>query len=123
MRKSILLMLTLALPLALGWMTVTPTRARAAGDAAKPAGLELFTTFKCSTCHSIESQGVERKSKAEKTKGPDLSDVGDKHDAAWITGWLQHKEKKDGKPHKGQFKGTDDQLKELVGWLVTLKKS
>ena len=113
-----------ALPLLVGAFTVAaPATARlAGGDAATAAGPQMFVTFKCSTCHAIASQGIEAKVKSDKMKGPDLSDVGSKHDAAWITGWLRHEQEQHGKKHKGQFKGSDEELKQLVAWLGTLKK-
>jgi hypothetical protein len=82
---------------------------------------EVFTAHKCNLCHSIESLGVERRSKSEKTKGPDLSDVGNHHDAAWMAGWLRQEETLEGEKHQREFKGSDEELKALVDWLVTLK--
>jgi len=123
MRYEIVLGLVLASPLCIGALTVRPSRAQAEGTGAAPTGVEVFTTFKCNSCHSIESQGIESKTKSERMKGPDLSDEGHKRDAAWITAWLQHKEKLDGKAHKGEFKGTDEQLQQLVQWLTELKKT
>ena len=123
MRQGIVLALVLALPLALGLLTLTPAPAHAAAAAAAPAGTERFTHFNCNMCHSIESQGIAAKTKSTAMKAPDLSNEGNLHDAAWISGWLQHKEKKDGKLHKGPFKGTDAELQALVGWLMTLKKA
>jgi cytochrome c2 len=118
MKKGILLVLSLGLPLLVAAVLATPSRA---ADA-KPTGPEMFVNFKCNTCHSIQSQNIESKTQSEKMKGPDLSDVGNKHDAKWIDGWLQHTEKKDDKLHKGQFKGTDAERADLIAWLVTLKK-
>jgi cytochrome c2 len=116
MRKRLLLVVSLVLPLMV--FAMAPSRADEAA-----AGKELFVGSKCNTCHSVQSQGIEAKTTSEKMKGPDLSDVGDKHDAKWIDGWLQHVEKKDGKAHKGTFKGTDEERAKLIAWLVTLKKS
>ena len=118
MRKRLLAVVAFVLPLLVIWFAVTPSRADEAGG-----GKELFEKSKCNTCHSIDSQGITAKTTSEKMKGPDLSDVGDKHDAKWIDGWLQHVEKKDGKAHKGTFKGTDEERAKLIAWLVTLKKS
>ena len=117
MRKRLLMVVAFVLPLIVIALTAAPSR----GDDAA-GGKDLFVNSKCNTCHSIASQGIEAKTTSEKMKGPDLSDVGDKHDAKWIDGWLQHVEKKDGKVHKGQFKGTDAERQQLVSWLVSLKK-
>ncbi len=123
MRHGMLLALVLVLPLLLGALTVTPTPARAAAAEAAPSGLELFTASKCSLCHSIASQKVEATVKSETMRGPDLSDVGNRHDAPWMTRWLHHEEELHGKKHKGQFKGSDEQLQQLVAWLASLKTS
>ena len=95
--------------------------APAAGDASSP-GLTAFVDLKCSLCHSIESQGVERKSKSEKTKGPDLSTIGATHDAAWLTKFIrQEVANADGKKHEKEFKGTPEQLQQIATFLASLK--
>lgn len=86
-------------------------------------GKTLFKDNKCTNCHTIKSQSVERTGTAENTesKPPDLSGVGLKHDAAWITKWLQKEETQNGKKHLKKFKGTDDELGVLAKWLSGLK--
>jgi len=97
--------------------------AAAAGEAAK-TGKEIFTAQKCNTCHSIDSQSIARTSTSDKMKGPDLSDIGKGHDAAWLTKWMKKEvAAEDGKKHMPTFKGTDDELKTLTEWLSTLKKT
>jgi hypothetical protein len=81
----------------------------------------VFAAKKCSLCHSIESLDVERTTKSEKIAGPDLSAVGKEHSAEWLEGWLRRQEKKDGKTHSREFKGTDAELEELVAWLAKLR--
>lgn len=122
MRKLMLIVGTLALPLVLAAATPTASRGSDMSSDA-PQGKDLFVAMKCNMCHSIESQEVTAKTKSDKMKGPDLSNVGNEKKAEWITGWLQKKEEIDGKHHKGKFSGTDEQLKELVDWLGTLKKA
>lgn len=88
-----------------------------------PPGLQAMLALKCNLCHSIDSQGVERKSKSEKTKGPDLSTIGSKHDCAWLGQWLrQEVANAEGKKHGKEFKGTPEQLAQITEWLGTLKK-
>ena len=95
----------------------------AAEGGAGPPGMQAFVALKCSLCHSVESLGIERKSKSEKTKGPDLSTVGSSHDAAWLKRWLREEvANADGKKHGKAFKGTPEQLEQITGWLATLKK-
>jgi hypothetical protein len=94
-----------------------------AAETAGPPGMQAFVALKCSLCHSVESAGIERKSKSEKTKGPDLSTIGSSHDAAWLGQWLREEvANADGKKHGKDFKGTPEQLEQVTGWLATLKK-
>jgi mono/diheme cytochrome c family protein len=98
------------------------TMVAAAGDSGgEPAGQTLFVGQKCNMCHSIEAAGIERTSKSDKMKGPDLSTVGDKHDAAWIVKYLKKEETLDGEQHGKSFKGTDEELQAIANWLATLK--
>ena len=71
----------------------------------------------------IESLAIERKSKSEKTKGPDLSTIGSEHDAAWLAKWLrQEVAGEDGKKHSKEWKGTPEQLQQVSDFLAALKK-
>lgn len=124
MRKLMLFAGTLALPFVLAAATpVASHGSDMSSDSSAPHGKDLFVAMKCNLCHSIETQEITAKAKSEKMRGPDLSNIGNEKKAEWITGWLQKKEEIDGKTHKGKFEGTDAQLKELVNWLVTLKKA
>lgn len=94
-----------------------------AAEGGGPPGMQAFVALKCSLCHSVESLGIERKSKSEKTKGPDLSTIGSSHDAAWLRQWLREEvANANGKKHGKEFKGTPEQLEQVTGWLATLKK-
>lgn len=87
-------------------------------------GKAIFVQNKCVKCHSIESQGLKRD--GEPPAGgkipPDLSTVGTKHDANWMTKWLLKEEEQNGKKHLKKFGGSEDDLKTLTGWLAGLKK-
>ena len=97
-----------------------PAAAAAAGEA--PPGSVAFVDLKCSICHSIESQGIERKSKSEKTKGPDLSTIGATRDAAWIAKFLRKEVVNEhDKKHEKDFKGTPEQLQQIAQFLASLK--
>lgn len=87
------------------------------------AGKTIFKASKCSTCHAVKSQSIVKGS-GDGTEGkdaPDLSGVGTKHTAAWMTKYLLKKETIDDKKHLKKFKGTDDELETLSNWLATLK--
>ena len=99
------------------WDAVHSPSRRYADD----AGQKAFEANKCSNCHSIEKLKMARKIQSEKTAGPDLSTIGDKHDAAWITKWCMREVEKDGKQHKSEYKGTKEDLQAIANWLATLK--
>jgi mono/diheme cytochrome c family protein len=108
--------------------------ASATDTAKKSAGQELFEKYKCQSCHSIATLGIEKKKaatedaeeaaadKTEKKAPPDLSGVGVSHKADWMAAFLMKKEKtKEGKLHTKKFKGTAEELKKVTAWLETLK--
>jgi hypothetical protein len=101
---------------------------------------KLFVDNKCNKCHAISAYNIEKKKGAkedsddededkDKIDPPDLSNVGTFHDAAFITSFLKkevehkpHAGNDSKKKHKVKFKGSEDDLKGMVDWLVTLKK-
>lgn len=93
-----------------------PLAARADHDAAK-----VFDANKCSNCHSIEKLEMKRKIESEKMAGPDLSTIGDKHDAAWIVKFAQREVELEGKQHKSEYKGTKKDLQAIADWLAAMK--
>jgi mono/diheme cytochrome c family protein len=116
------LLLGITLPL-LATPSVAAEPAAGAATVEGPPGMQAMLALKCNLCHSIERFGIERKSKSEKTKGPDLSEIGSAHDAAWLVKWL-HKEvdNANGHRHEKDFKGTPEQLAQITQWLASLKK-
>jgi mono/diheme cytochrome c family protein len=85
------------------------------------AAQKAFEANKCSNCHSVEKFEIERKIKSEKMAGPDMSKVGDKHDAAWIVKFAMREVQLDDKQHKSEYKGTKADLETIANWLATLK--
>ncbi|HXO18286.1 MAG TPA: c-type cytochrome [Thermoanaerobaculia bacterium] len=102
-------------PIGLAAVVVT---ALAAGEPTD-AGKAVFLKEKCGLCHAVKSQGLERTLKTSKAK--DLSNVGVEREAAWIEKWLKHEEAIDGKKHEKVWKGSDQDLANLIQWLGTLK--
>ena len=93
-----------------------------ASQAAAADGKALFLEKKCNTCHSIDSQSIEKTSKT--MKGVDLSNAsGLVESADWAKSFLKREVKKDDKNHQREFKGTDEELNAIVDWLMTLKAS
>ena len=84
---------------------------------------KAFEANKCSNCHSIDKLKIERKIESEKMAGPDLSTVGDKHDAAWIVKFVSRETEQDGKQHKSEHKGPKADLQAIADWLASMKAS
>lgn len=86
-------------------------------------GKTIFIDNKCSSCHSVKSQGI-IKSSTEETKEkapPDLSNVGTKHTGDWMCNYLLKKETLNDAKHLKKFKGSQDDLEVMAKWLATLK--
>jgi mono/diheme cytochrome c family protein len=88
-----------------------------------PPGKTIFKANKCSSCHGIKAQGISKGESEEKNekKPPDLSAVGTKHTAEWISKYLLKKETIEGDKHLKKFKGSDEDLETLSTWLAALK--
>lgn len=116
--KSKLLRLTLTIALA----AVTALLITPAGVAAADLdGEVLFTeTHKCNMCHAVPAAEIEAKTTSEKMKGPEL---GGKVEAEFeaFAAYLRKEGDLDGKQHKKEFKGTDEELQAIVDWLGSLE--
>lgn len=84
------------------------------------AGKKLFIENKCATCHSVEAADIILKKK--KKTVPDLSDVGSKLEPTFIMKFITKEETLNDAKHMYGFKGSDEDLKTLVDWLVGLSK-
>jgi len=119
-------------------LMVTGGPARAEDAKKVPDGKPIFTNYKCSSCHEIASQGIKKPAATPAApaatpaapatpatttahKPPDLSGVGLVHKAEWIKGYLLKKESIEDRKHMKTFKGTDEELATLAGWLESLK--
>jgi cbb3-type cytochrome oxidase cytochrome c subunit len=92
------------------------------GETGATGGKAVFLAQKCNMCHSVASHDIEATTKSEKMKGPDLSDVGNRHDADWFPGFLKKETELNGKKHGKEVKASDEELAALVGWLAGLKQ-
>ncbi len=93
-----------------------------AGEAAADLdGKVLFTdTYNCNMCHSVAAAGVDAKAKSDAMKGPDLAGrVGGEF--LTIAKYVRKEADKDGKSHKKEFKGTDEELQAIIDWLGSLE--
>ena len=80
-------------------------------------GKTVFVDSKCTTCHSVTSMDITSK----KDEAFDLSNAGALGDADLMKSYLLKEAKVNDKDHKLKFKGSDEELKALVDWLMTLK--
>lgn len=80
-------------------------------------GKKIFVDNKCSMCHTVKSAGIESK----KSDASDLSSVGKDQTSEFLMKYLKKEAKLNDKDHKSSFKGSDEDLKVLVDWLLTLK--
>jgi len=108
---------TIALVLAL--VLASPPAVAEAADSTSSDGASMFVSQKCQTCHSVSTAGIEAKVKKGPMAGPDLAVAAKRHDAEWIQAFVKGKEQLDGKKHKKPFKGSDDDLKTVVDWLLS----
>jgi len=73
----------------------------------------------CALCHVIEGDGAS----GESASGPDLSDAGAKHDAAWLRSWIVQPDAVDPgatmPPYGGQL--NDEQMNAIVAYLAAKK--
>ncbi|HEX7078352.1 MAG TPA: cytochrome c [Candidatus Eisenbacteria bacterium] len=107
-----------------------------AEEAKVPKGQDVFLKYHCNSCHTVKAEKIEKRkvegeeeegaapateAKTAKKEPPDLSDVGLKQKPEWMEGWIMRKEMLDGKKHMKRYRGTPDELKDLVAWLSTLK--
>lgn len=82
---------------------------------------QIFEDAKCTTCHSIDSKGVETRKKTDKTV--DLSKLDEGHDAAFWISYLKKNENLNNKKHPVAFKGTDEDLAAMINWLMTAESA
>jgi hypothetical protein len=105
-------------------LLAAPPGARLAADEGSGApGQQVFLAQKCNLCHSVSTADIVATTKSDKMKGPDLSEVGSRYDAAFFPKFLRKEVPNSaGNTHKNSWKGTDADLQTLVGWLTSLKK-
>lgn len=99
------------------WMTVFSFGARFAhGDEnLVQKGKALYTEKKCSMCHKIEGVGGKM--------GPDLSDEGNKgRNEEWLMSYFKDPKSVMPEAKMRPVKGTDEELKALVAYMISLKK-
>ncbi len=102
-------------------------------EADKKVAIKIFKKYKCNECHTVTVADIGEKvagktendedneEEGEAIDPPDLSKVGDKYDAKWISGYLRKKNSIEGRKHKKRFKGKKEERQVLSLWLENLK--
>ena len=94
----------------------------AAGQA-KLDGKAIFLAQKCNMCHNVPEAGITRTTQSEKVAGPDLAGDNAGKPASFFAQFLKKEvPNQEGNKHKKDWKGTDDELKQVTEWLASLKK-
>jgi cytochrome c5 len=106
---------TIALLIAIGFIGITLVQFAYSQE---KTGKTIFEEAKCTACHGITSQGIEAKKKSD--KNPDLSKLTAGHDADFFMKYLKKEETLNSKKHAIPFKGTDEDLKIMVDWLISI---
>jgi hypothetical protein len=86
-----------------------------------PAGQSAFVANKCNLCHSVSSAGIEATAKSEKMKGPDLKGKVAEVGIDWARKFVTKQVDKDGKKHGKEYKGTPEDLEQILTWLESQK--
>jgi mono/diheme cytochrome c family protein len=84
-------------------------------------GKQIFLAQKCNICHSVSPAGIERTTKSEKMRGPDLVGLAQR-DAKLLNGYLRKAADINGKKHGKQFTGSDEEIGALIAWLQKQEK-
>ncbi len=84
-------------------------------------GLTLFIAQKCNMCHAVPEVDVVAMAKSKKMRGPDMP--AESREPDWIVRYLKREIQLNGKDHKKEFKGTEEELRAIAAWLVELKGS
>jgi len=115
--KKLILSMALVAVAALALVAVSAS----AEEEPMPAADATFTTLKCNMCHAVSTAGIESKTKSEKMFGGDLINLAADSDAKALAAYINQETEIDGKPHKKEFKGSDEELQALVDWLLEQK--
>jgi mono/diheme cytochrome c family protein len=90
---------------------------------AAPDGKAIFLENKCNMCHTIDAVQIAKISGKPTPNGPpDLSTVGSRHNAEWITKYVKKEIDQNSKKHMKAYTGKPEDLQTLATWLESLKE-
>lgn len=102
-------------------ITVLAALFLAAPAALAADGQEVFMGERCNMCHGVAAADIEAKTSSEKMLGPDLSGYQPSVDFETVAAYLRKEGELESGKHKGNFKGTDEELQTLLDWLGSLE--
>ena len=108
-----MLILIVGIAIMMGSVLSSMVAQGAEGSAEK--GKAVYDAKKCGLCHTVDGSGGKM--------GGDLSDVGDKRDAEWLTKYMKDPKSLLPEAKMPAFKGSDEELQDLVAYLLSLKKA
>jgi cytochrome c553 len=82
---------------------------------------DLFLAGKCNTCHAVAPAAIEAKATSEKMRGPDLAGRPEPARFGALVAYLRKTEMINGKQHKAEWKGSDEDLEAILTWLSELE--
>jgi cytochrome c2 len=101
-------------------VAITVTLLAVAGSVrAEGEGKQVFLDHKCNQCHAVKAFSITVTD--PDSEAPDLSDVGSRRTAEFMSKYLKKQETIDAKKHGKKFQGDDKALEKLVAWLASLK--
>lgn len=83
-------------------------------------GREQLLAHKCELCHGVAAAGIKSRAKTPKMEGPDLSGYGT-DDPEALSAYLRKQKEQNGEKHKREFKGSDEELQQILDWLGSLE--
>ncbi|MEM7481245.1 MAG: hypothetical protein AAF481_08735 [Acidobacteriota bacterium] len=83
-------------------------------------GPTRFMAHKCNLCHGVPAVGIAAKTKSKKLLGPELGGPLPEVDPVALAAYLRQQQELDGKEHKREYKGTDEELQTILDWLTSL---
>ena len=83
-------------------------------------GQEVYMAERCNMCHAVAAVGIEAKTSSEKMLGPDLSGYQSPVDFETLAAYMRKEAELEGGKHKGNFKGSDEDLRTMMDWLAAL---
>jgi len=81
-------------------------------------GRSLFLAQRCDICHAVPAAGIRAATRSERLAGPRLAGLADRYTERDLTLHLLRDERYPGRPHNRRFRGSEEEVRTLVAWLL-----